>query len=69
MLLVINRSGEIITSVKLPKKLFKQPEGICFNPEGDLFISNEKKGKRANILQFAYGSSEKNLTQYKKVTK
>jgi len=58
-LLVMSRKGEIITSMKLPKKIFKQPEGICFNPEGDLFISNEKKGKRANILKFDYRFLEK----------
>ena len=54
MLIVLNREGHIIAANELNKKIFKQPEGICFNPEGDLFISNESKGKRANILRFNY---------------
>lgn len=54
MLIVMDRNGEIITVKSLNKKIFKQPEGICFTPEGDLFISNEKNGSRANILMFNY---------------
>ena len=54
MLIVLNREGQIISTNKLNKKIFKQPEGICFNSEGDLFISNEKNGSRANILMFNY---------------
>jgi uncharacterized protein YjiK len=54
MLIVLNRKGEIITAKSLNKKIFKQPEGICFSPEGDLFISNERNGSRANILMFNY---------------
>ena len=54
MLIAMNRRGDIIGAVKLSQEVFRQPEGICFNPEGDLFISNEKRKKRANILQFDY---------------
>lgn len=54
MLIVLNRKGEIISVKSLIKKIFKQPEGICFSPEGDLFISNERNGRRANILMFDY---------------
>ena len=63
MLIVMNRKGDIIEAVILPQEIFKQPEGICFTPEGDLFISNEKKGKRANILQFDYRCSENNFAK------
>ena len=54
MLVVCNRNGEMLAAEELNKKVFRQPEGICFNPEGDLFISNERKGSRANILMFKY---------------
>jgi len=54
MLMVLDRKGEIKAFRTLDGKMFKQPEGICFNSEGDLFISNEGKGGRANILQFTY---------------
>jgi len=52
-LIVLNRKNEIVYTEKLSKKLFIQPEGICFSPDGKkLFISNEGKGKNANILIF-----------------
>jgi len=52
-LLVLNRNNEIIHTQKLAPKLYKQPEGICFSPDGKtLFISNEGKDKKANILIF-----------------
>lgn len=54
MLIVLNQMGEIISAHQLNKKLFAQPEGICFTPYGDLFISNESKEGRANILRFKY---------------
>ncbi len=53
-LLVLDRSGQIITFAELPRKKFKQPEGICFSPDGDLFISNEGRGGNGNILHFKY---------------
>ena len=33
---------------------FQQPEGISFDINGDLYISNEAKGGKANILKFNY---------------
>ena len=38
---------------KLNPELYKQPEGICFTPAGNLLISNEAAGRgSANILLF-----------------
>lgn len=54
LLLVLNPQGEIISIVKLKRKIFRQPEGICFAPDGTMFISNEGRGKKANILKFNY---------------
>ncbi len=54
MLIVLNQKGAIIAAKRLSKRIFKQPEGICFSPAGDLFISNESKDGRANILKFEY---------------
>lgn len=39
---------------RLDDDIFKQPEGICFSPTGDLFISNEARKGQANILRFSY---------------
>ncbi|UXP33453.1 SdiA-regulated domain-containing protein [Reichenbachiella agarivorans] len=52
LLLMVNRQYQIVGSVPLDPRLFGQPEGICFAPNGDLFISNEGQGDRGYILKF-----------------
>jgi len=54
LLIVLNPEGELLAIVKLKRKLFRQPEGICFSPDGTMFISNEGKGRAANIYRFTY---------------
>ena len=51
-LIITNRSGSVRHSVPLDGNRFRQPEGICFAPNGDLFIANEGGGKRANLMRF-----------------
>jgi len=41
MLLVLDRKFRIQQAKKLSSKKFPQPEGICFDSEGNLYISNE----------------------------
>ncbi|MFD2936640.1 SdiA-regulated domain-containing protein [Spirosoma flavum] len=53
-LLITNRQAKIIYSVPLDPKQFRQPEGICFAPNGDLYISSEGAGKKGYILKFTY---------------
>ena len=53
-LIALSNKGAIKAAVKLNSRLFQQPEGICFSPNGTLFISNEGKGSKGNILQFNY---------------
>ena len=49
------RTGAFKRSFDLDKKLFKQPEGLCFSPRGDLYISNERGGKgSATLLMYPY---------------
>jgi uncharacterized protein YjiK len=48
----MNRSGKTLSSVALDPKLLRQPEGICFSPEGTLFIASEGDGKKGYLLQF-----------------
>lgn len=54
LLLITNKEGKAKEVFKLDNKTFKQPEGICFTPSGDLFISNEARTGTANILHFVY---------------
>lgn len=53
-LIVINHDGNIRLILPLEKSIFKHPEGICFSPEGDLYISNEGNKGKGNILKFKY---------------
>jgi uncharacterized protein YjiK len=53
-LVVLSADGQIVGTYQLPPKIFKQPEGICFDPKGNLIISNEAKGGKANIKVFNY---------------
>jgi hypothetical protein len=50
--MILDRNGELIRLYSLKPKLFTQPEGIAFEPDGDLLISNEGKGGKAEILKF-----------------
>jgi uncharacterized protein YjiK len=54
LLIVLSSEGDMLAVVKLKGKMFRQPEGICFSPDGTMFISNEGKGKSANIYKFRY---------------
>lgn len=52
-LVVMNRNGKTLSSVALDPKLLRQPEGICFAPDGTLFIASEGEGKKGYLLEFA----------------
>ena len=53
LLVVTDQSFRVKEVHQLNRSLFKQPEGLCFTPSGDLLISNEAAGQgNANILVF-----------------
>ena len=52
MLIVIDREDEIKELIPLDPEIFRQPEGICFDERGNLFISSEGRGKNGYILMF-----------------
>lgn len=54
LLLVSDVKGDGLSSKKLPKKVFPQPEGICFLSDGTLFFTTEAKGKQAKLYRFKY---------------
>jgi uncharacterized protein YjiK len=51
-LLVLSEKGQKEALISLNPKTYRQPEGICFSPDGDLFISSEGKNGDGYILRF-----------------
>lgn len=51
-LIVFTPGGVPIKNIVLDPTLFRQPEGICFTPEGILYISSEGGKKEGYILKF-----------------
>jgi uncharacterized protein YjiK len=43
VLLVLSAEGKILEMVKLDKNRFPQPEGICFDKDGTMYLSSEAK--------------------------
>jgi len=55
VLMVLNPDGRIDHLQRLNKKLFAQPEGMAFDPDGTLYISTEKKKQsHARVYRLAY---------------
>jgi uncharacterized protein YjiK len=53
VLLVMNQGGEIVEMSKLKKDLHIAPNGLCFDEEGTMYISNEAKdGKPAKFFEY-----------------
>lgn len=53
LLVVVNRDGTIRATYPLSPSVLGQPEGICFAPNGDMFISSEGEGDKGYILKFS----------------
>ena len=53
LLVILSPSGEIKYMEKLDASIFKQPEGICFDTDGTLYISTEGKGGRGRLFRFS----------------
>lgn len=53
-LIITDKYGSVLNFIKLDKRIFNQPEGICFSKNGELFISNEGENKGGDILRFKY---------------
>ncbi len=52
LFIILNPDGKILHMEKLESAIFKQPEGICFDKNGTLYISTEGKGGKAKLYQF-----------------
>jgi uncharacterized protein YjiK len=52
-LAVLDREGHLVAAVALPGRLYRQPEGLAFLPDGTLFIANESGNGAATLLRFS----------------
>jgi uncharacterized protein YjiK len=52
ILIVLDQSGNLDNAVPLNPKLFRQPEGIAFDDQANLFIASEGKESKGYILKF-----------------
>lgn len=53
LMVVLNKKGSIMATYPIAPRILNQPEGICFAPNGDLFISSEGEGDKGYILKFS----------------
>lgn len=51
-IVVVDPDSGVVHVYELERKLFRQPEGIAFDPLGNLYISNEAAGKKPTLLKF-----------------
>ena len=47
-----SRSGLLKYAGRFKEKGFNQPEGICFTPDGDLYVASEGKSEDAILLKY-----------------
>ena len=52
LLFVVSRRGEMLAVIKLDSGIFPKPEGICFSPDGTLYISSEGALRTGTIAEF-----------------
>ena len=52
LLVIIDREARIIGTYPISPRVLGQPEGLCFSPNGDMYISSEGEGDRGYILKF-----------------
>lgn len=49
-LIIADSTGKMKTTFQLDKSVFPQPEGMCFSPSGELYISSEGKKKGEAVI-------------------
>jgi len=52
VLVIVSPEGQLSNVIQLDPKVFIQPEGIAFDSNGNLYITNEGRQGRGNILKF-----------------
>lgn len=54
LMAIYDENGYLLAAERLDRLIFMQPEGLDFDEEGNMYISNESNGGQANILLFEY---------------
>ncbi len=54
LLMVVNNEFQLLHLEKLDKNIHEQPEGLTFDKDGNLYISNEGKKKSGMLYKFNY---------------
>ncbi|HKK76727.1 MAG TPA: SdiA-regulated domain-containing protein [Saprospiraceae bacterium] len=54
LLMILDPQGQILHIEKLKKSIHPQPEGICFDQKGNLYVSNEGKNGKGTIHRFNF---------------
>ena len=54
MLMVMDPGGRLLFIEKFKKSVHPQPEGLCFDKDGTLYIADEGKKGQGRIYRFAY---------------
>ncbi|QDV06120.1 hypothetical protein Poly30_16250 [Planctomycetes bacterium Poly30] len=57
-LLVLDRNGDLEGTAVFPKSILPQPEGLAFEPSGDLLLTSEGQDGPARLLKFGYRSRD-----------
>lgn len=52
LMVVLNSKGSIKATYPIAPRVLSQPEGLCFAPNGDMYISSEGEGDKGYILKF-----------------
>ena len=52
MLIITNKNGDIQATYPIAPRILGQPEGLCFDQSGTMYISSEGEGDRGYILRF-----------------
>lgn len=52
LMVVIDQHASIKWIMELEKKVLRQPEGICFAPDGTMYIASEGDGEDGYVLKF-----------------
>jgi hypothetical protein len=54
LIFVFDKSGHLLEVTELTPQIYKKAEGIAFYENGDMLISNEGDGGKANIVKIKY---------------